>query len=118
MVKIDQTFLSPPEAGPEDPAVLQAIIRLAETLRLATICEGIETNVQLNDLQSAGCGYGQGYLLGRPGPIVGIPASIEVITSPAAAGLQAPPRRSVARGDRRRRAGRSNDHRGSSRSTR
>ena len=80
MVKIDQTFLRPVEEGSADPAFLQAIIRLADTLHLATICEGIETLSQLTELQATACGYGQGYFLARPGPLVGIPATIQAIS--------------------------------------
>jgi len=78
MVKIDQSFLRPLENDSAGPAFLRAIIHLAETLDLATICEGIETPVQLADLQAAGCGYGQGYLLARPGPLADVPAAIPV----------------------------------------
>lgn len=57
------------------------IIRLADTLHLAAICEGIETPGQLADLQAAGCAYGQGDLLGLPGPLADIPATIELAAS-------------------------------------
>ena len=80
MVKIDQTFLRPLGDNSSGPAFLRAIIRLAETLNLATICEGIETPGQLADLQAVGCGFGQGYLLARPGPLAEIPATISVTT--------------------------------------
>ena len=80
LVKIDQTFLRPAQAGPEAPAFLHAIIRLAQTLHLDTICEGIETASQLADLQATACGYGQGFLLGRPGSIASIPATIKAIS--------------------------------------
>ncbi len=79
MVKIDQSFVSSVESGVADLAFLQAIIRLAETLHLATIAEGIETTTQLGVLQKTGCVYGQGYLLARPGPIKRIPAVLPVI---------------------------------------
>ncbi len=81
MVKIDQTFLRPVEPGSQDLAFLQAVVQLAETLHLATICEGIETRSQLTDLQSTACGYGQGYFLARPGPLGAIPATIATIVA-------------------------------------
>lgn len=84
LVKMDQTFLRPLGDTSADPALLRAIIRLAETLHLATICEGIETSCQLSDLQAAGCGYGQGNFLARPGPLADVPTSIDVLShSPA-----------------------------------
>jgi EAL domain-containing protein (putative c-di-GMP-specific phosphodiesterase class I) len=79
IVKIDQSFLRPLGDTSADPVLLRAIIRLAETLQLATICEGIETLGQLSDLRSSGCGFGQGYLLTRPGPLADVPAAIAVL---------------------------------------
>ncbi|MEP7034575.1 MAG: EAL domain-containing protein [Actinomycetota bacterium] len=78
MVKIDQSFLYPQKEGVVEPDFLRVIVRLAETLHLDTICEGIETRDQLSDLQAAHCVNGQGYLLGRPGPLAGFPAAIRV----------------------------------------
>ena len=80
MVKIDQSFLRVLESSPADSAFLRAIVRLADTLHLAAICEGVETPGQLADLQAAGCLYGQGDLLGLPSPLADIPATIEVGT--------------------------------------
>jgi len=69
------------ESGVADLAFLQAIIRLAETLHLVTIAEGIETPTQLDQLKSTACAYGQGYFLARPGAIVDIPAVLPAISS-------------------------------------
>ena len=82
MVKIDQTFLSPLEDNTADPSFLRAIIRLAETLHLVTICEGIETPRHVSDVQAAGCGYGQGDFLARPGPLADVPAAFELVSRP------------------------------------
>jgi len=79
IVKIDQSFLRPRGDTSADPVLLRAIIRLAQTLQLATICEGIETLGQLSDLRSSGCCYGQGNLLTRPGPLADVPATIAVL---------------------------------------
>jgi diguanylate cyclase (GGDEF)-like protein/PAS domain S-box-containing protein len=81
LVKINQKFLHPLEDDSTDPAFLRAIIRLAETLHLDAVCEGIETPGQLCDLQVARCGFGQGDFLARPGPLADVPATIEVASS-------------------------------------
>ncbi len=79
MVKIDQAFVSSVESGVADLAFLQAIIRLAETLNMMIIAEGIETATQLGELQATACAHGQGYLLARPRPIAQIPAALPAI---------------------------------------
>jgi EAL domain-containing protein (putative c-di-GMP-specific phosphodiesterase class I) len=48
--------------------VIRAIQALAGTLDIHTIGEGIETEAQRKALYGLGCGYGQGFLLGRPAP--------------------------------------------------
>src|SRR6476620_7655235 len=50
----------------EDPALVRAIVEMAKTLRLETMAEGIEEPEQLDELRSAGCRSGQGYLFARP----------------------------------------------------
>ncbi len=78
MVKIDQSFLHPQKESRVGPDFLRVIVRLAESLHLATICEGIETREQLSQLQRAHCDHGQGFLLGRPGALASFPAAIRV----------------------------------------
>ena len=82
MVKIDQSFLRRQEENLVGPDFLRVIVRLAETLHLATICEGIESRAQLAELQEAHCGHGQGFLLGRPGRLADFPAAIQVTARP------------------------------------
>ncbi|WP_062202009.1 sensor domain-containing protein [Demequina salsinemoris] len=76
MMKIDQAFVSPVGSDGGDSAFLHAIIGLARTLGLPTVAEGIESPAQLEEVRTAQCVYGQGYLLARPGPIDAIPAAL------------------------------------------
>jgi EAL domain-containing protein (putative c-di-GMP-specific phosphodiesterase class I) len=46
--------------------MVQSILRLGDTFRVATLAEGIETDEQLAQLRDLGCTYGQGYLFARP----------------------------------------------------
>nr|WP_255633170.1 EAL domain-containing protein [Demequina sp. TTPB684] len=80
MVKLDQGFVNPAVPAVGDFAFLQAVVRLAETLHMVTVAEGIETSAQLSELRSMECALGQGYYLARPGPIARIPTSLTTLS--------------------------------------
>jgi EAL domain-containing protein (putative c-di-GMP-specific phosphodiesterase class I) len=65
-LKIDRSFVARLEAGSNEAAVVRSIVLLGSSLGKAVVAEGIETEVQLRQLQEMGCGLGQGYLLARP----------------------------------------------------
>ena len=67
-LKIDRAFVTEVTESAEDAAVAQAVVRLADVLKLATLGEGIETPEQAQALLEIGCTYGQGYLFSRPLP--------------------------------------------------
>jgi diguanylate cyclase (GGDEF)-like protein len=48
-------------------ALARVIVDLGESLGLAVVAEGIETDDQFEQLLELGCQYGQGFLLARPG---------------------------------------------------
>ncbi len=62
-IKLDRSFLARER---RHPAIVKAIITLAEQLGLTVTAEGIETEEQFERLRSFGCEFGQGYLFGRP----------------------------------------------------
>ena len=67
LLKIDKSFVDEVATGqPEGPALVKAIVELAQTLQLDTIAEGIEQDDQLAELRSVGCHSGQGFLFARP----------------------------------------------------
>ena len=51
-----------------DEAFVDAILRLGDSLGLATVAEGIEHPAQAERLRQMGCRFGPGYLFGRPAP--------------------------------------------------
>ena len=67
-LKIDRTFIKDIPGDEDDAGITEAIIRLAQTLHLSVIAEGIETAAQESFLQHHRCGIGQGYLYSRPVP--------------------------------------------------
>lgn len=67
-VKIDQTFVQGLGRVPEDERIVSAVVKLAETLGLRSIAEGVETHEQLRLLRDLGCDQAQGYLIARPTP--------------------------------------------------
>ncbi len=71
-LKIDRSFVAGLEGDTrmESLALVRAILAMALTLGIDTIAEGIETEAQRQILIEQGCQFGQGYLLGRPRPLV------------------------------------------------
>ncbi len=52
--------------------MLRAIINYGTSLGVDVIAEGIESVPQLDAVQTLGCRYAQGYLLGRPQSIAAL----------------------------------------------
>lgn len=61
-IKIDGSFVRAVADGPEDSALARAVIKLADTLGMKTIAEGVETQAQADQLVVLGCHVGQGFL--------------------------------------------------------
>ena len=65
-VKIDRSFVVHAETSAYHRVLIEATIRVAETLGMATVAEGIETDRQAALLRGLHCGHGQGYLWSAP----------------------------------------------------
>jgi diguanylate cyclase (GGDEF)-like protein/PAS domain S-box-containing protein len=68
-IKIDRSLLHGVGSSEQADAIISAILRLAQTLDLATIAEGVETEEQVTRLRQEDCHELQGYLFGMPAPI-------------------------------------------------
>lgn len=68
MLKIDRSFVMGLPADTDDAAIVQAIVALAQNLKLQVLAEGVETEDQRNFLQACGCQYIQGFLYSKPLP--------------------------------------------------
>jgi diguanylate cyclase (GGDEF)-like protein len=68
-VKIDKAFIDECTHKNGAASIVNAIIAMARSLRLATIAEGVTTDAQVELLQASGCRFVQGYLFGKPMPL-------------------------------------------------
>ena len=67
-IKIDRSFVARMLTDPRSSLLVSSMIRLARDLELDVIAEGIEDEAQVHALLAMGCGKGQGFLFGPPGP--------------------------------------------------
>ena len=65
-VKVDRSFVSQAQGSAYHRVLIEATIRMAQTLGLGTVAEGIETEGQARLMAELGCDKGQGYLYGKP----------------------------------------------------
>lgn len=65
-VKLDRSFVCRVGMSGKAEAILDGAIKLARSLGLGVVAEGIETEAQHAYLREAGCELGQGYLFARP----------------------------------------------------
>jgi diguanylate cyclase (GGDEF)-like protein/PAS domain S-box-containing protein len=86
VLKIDKQFIDSVDRDDKESRLTAAIIGLARTLDLRCIAEGIERPAQHERLKELGCGYAQGFLLGRP-MSSGALHELLAATAPAMVGL-------------------------------
>jgi diguanylate cyclase len=67
-LKVDISFIRLIETDADNAEIVKVIIMLAHNLGMMAIAEGVETQAQLQHLQSLGCDFAQGYLLSKPLP--------------------------------------------------
>jgi diguanylate cyclase (GGDEF)-like protein len=66
-LKIDRSFVSRMDVDQECAEIVRTIVQMANNLGKEVVAEGVERRVQVDELRSLGCTYGQGYLFARPG---------------------------------------------------
>lgn len=66
ILKIDKAFLLDKHNEKNIQDILGLIISVAHSLNIKVICEGVETQEQVNLLKTLSCDYGQGYLISKP----------------------------------------------------
>ncbi|MFP4008544.1 MAG: EAL domain-containing protein [Spirulinaceae cyanobacterium] len=65
-IKIDRSFVQRLVPNSKGLAIAKTILNLTHDLNMKAIAEGIETQEQLEILQSLNCDFGQGYFLSKP----------------------------------------------------
>lgn len=68
VIKIDRSFVAELDRSPDASAIVQAVVNLGDSLGIAVVAEGIETQLQEDFLRDCGCDYGQGYLYSKALP--------------------------------------------------
>ncbi len=66
ILKIDKSFVDGVAGGEEESALARAVIALGDTLRIATVAEGVSSLDQLVQLGELNCEMGQGYYFAKP----------------------------------------------------
>ncbi len=65
-IKIDQSFVrGATEKGNNNPAIMSAIVSLAESLHMETVAEGVETKDELSLVKERGASHVQGYIFSK-----------------------------------------------------
>ncbi len=73
IIKLDRDLTTGIDTDPVRKALAGALVSFSTDMGSRVVAEGIETSSELDTLRSQGIRYGQGYLLGRPGPVDELP---------------------------------------------
>jgi EAL domain-containing protein (putative c-di-GMP-specific phosphodiesterase class I) len=69
VIKLDKDFFDHVNISEQERAMLTHMVRMAKSLDMKVLFEGVETEEQHDVLLSTGCDMGQGYLYGKPRPV-------------------------------------------------
>ena len=68
-LKFDRSLVSGVDTDPTKSGLIERLTPFADEVGMEVVAEGIETEAELETLRDLGRRNGQGFLLGRPGPI-------------------------------------------------
>ncbi len=68
LLKLDRSFIVEIEQDLVAQEIVSAVIKIAKSMHIETIAEGVEFEGQAEILRNMGCDYVQGYLYGKPMP--------------------------------------------------
>jgi EAL domain-containing protein (putative c-di-GMP-specific phosphodiesterase class I) len=69
VIKLDLEIVRDVDTDPVRQALTRSLVSFAAEAGAALVAEGVETEAELSALRRLGVGFGQGYLLARPGPL-------------------------------------------------
>ena len=69
LIKFDMSFMRKLDEGENGKIILTELMKMATSLRVDTVCEGVETEAQVRFLREIGCSKLQGYYFGKPMPL-------------------------------------------------
>ena len=84
IIKLDRELVSGIDADPVRRSVATAMVNFASDVGSDIVAEGIETRGELDAVRALGIRYGQGMLLGAPGPAESLSAALRPGPVPAA----------------------------------
>ena len=75
-IKLDGSYVRDVLTNTRSQALVRAIVQLADAMGITTVAEFVETNGVRDRLAALGIQFGQGYALGRPGPLENVLAAV------------------------------------------
>ena len=75
-IKLDGSYVVDVLTNPRSQALVRAIVQLADAMGITTVAEYVESNGVRDRLAALGIQFGQGFALGRPGPLDDVIAAV------------------------------------------
>ncbi len=72
-IKIDRSFINDVTSSEDAAVVAATIVKLAHSLRLGVVAEGVETRAQAAFVKLTGCEFGQGFYYAPPIAAASVP---------------------------------------------
>ena len=66
VVKLDMEFLKGFEKNEKSKPIIESVLKMANSINMSTLCEGVETKEQADFLKKIGCVRLQGYYVSKP----------------------------------------------------
>ncbi len=84
LLKIDHSFVRHMLDDPDDLAIVEGVVGLANAFNREVLAEGVETEAHGTRLLQLGCELAQGYFIAEPMPAAELPAWVSMWKPPAA----------------------------------